>query len=107
MFPDFVYTWPTAEFAPTGPETVVQAVFHKELARAREEGNYDQVHGRFLGALKEQFSVLNLAKTWTSYYTTHEVIDPRETRSRIIRALRLTRAKREELPLKKRSIKPA
>lgn len=107
MFPDFVYTWPTAEFAPTGPETVVQAVFHKELARAREERNYDQVHGRFLGALKEQFSVLNLARTWTSYYTTHEVIDPRETRPRIIRALKLTREKREELPRKKRSIKPA
>ena len=27
MFPDFVYAWPTAEFAPTGPESVVHAVF--------------------------------------------------------------------------------
>jgi acetyl-CoA carboxylase carboxyltransferase component len=107
MFPDFVYTWPTAEFAPTGPETVVQAVFHKELAQARERGDYDQVYQRYLGVLKEQFSVLNLAKTWTSYYTTHEVIDPRETRSRIVRALRLTSRKREDLPPKKRSIKPA
>ncbi|MBI5582277.1 MAG: propionyl-CoA carboxylase [Deltaproteobacteria bacterium] len=107
MFPDFVYTWPTAEFAPTGPETVVQAVFHKELARAKEQGNFDQVYQRYLGVLQEQFSVLNLAKTWTSYYTTHEVIDPRDTRPRIARALRLTSQKREELPLKKRSIKPA
>jgi acetyl-CoA carboxylase carboxyltransferase component len=107
MFPDFVYTWPTAEFAPTGPETVVQAVFHKELAQARERGDYDQVYQRYLGVLKEQFSVLNLAKTWTSYYTTHEVIDPMETRSRIVRALRLTSRKREDLPPKKRSIKPA
>jgi acetyl-CoA carboxylase carboxyltransferase component len=107
MFPDFVYTWPTAEFAPTGPETVVQAVFHKELAQAREQGRYDPVFNRYLGILKEQFSVLNLAQVWTSYYTTHEVIDPRDTRPRIVRALQWTRAKREELPPKKRSIKPA
>jgi acetyl-CoA carboxylase carboxyltransferase component len=107
MFPDFVYTWPTAEFAPTGPETVVQAVFHKELAKAKEQGNFEQVFNQYLGVLKEQFSVLNLAKVWTSYYTAHEVIDPRDTRPRIIRALRVASGKREELPLKKRSIKPA
>jgi acetyl-CoA carboxylase carboxyltransferase component len=107
MFPDFVYAWPTAEFAPTGPETVVQAVFHKELAKAKEQGNFEQVFSQYLGILKEQFSVMNLAKVWTSYYTTHEVIDPRDTRPRIIRALRAVQGKREELPLKKRSIKPA
>jgi len=107
MFPDFVYTWPTAEFAPTGPETVVHAIFHKALAKAKEEGNYDEVFNRFLGILKEQFSVMNLAKVWTSYYTAHEVIDPRDTRPRIIKALEAVRNKHEVLPEKKRSIKPA
>jgi acetyl-CoA carboxylase carboxyltransferase component len=107
MFPDFVYTWPTAEFAPTGPETVVHAIFHKELAKAKEEGNFDAVFNKFLSILREQFSVMNLAKFWTTYYTAHEVIDPRETRPRIIRALEAVRDKMEELPEKKRSIKPA
>ena len=107
MFPDFVYAWPTAEFAPTGPETVVHAIFHKELAKAKEQGNYDEVFNRFLGILKEQFSVMNLAKVWTSYYTAHEVIDPRDTRPRIIKALTAVRNKHEVLPEKKRSIKPA
>jgi acetyl-CoA carboxylase carboxyltransferase component len=107
MFPDFVYTWPTAEFAPTGPETVVQAIFHKELAKAREQGNYGQVFNQYLSILKEQFSVMNLAKIWTSYYTTHEVIDPRETRPRIIKALQAVQNKEEILPEKRRSIKPA
>jgi acetyl-CoA carboxylase carboxyltransferase component len=107
MFPDFIYAWPTAEFAPTGPETVVHAVFHKELAKAKEEGNYDEVYQFFLGILKEQFSVMNLAKHWTTYYTVHEVIDPRDTRSRIIKALEAIRNKNEELPEKKRSVKPA
>jgi len=107
MFPDFVYTWPTAEFAPTGPETVVHAIFHKELAKAKEEGNFDAVFNNFLSILKEQFSVMNLAKFWTTYYTAHEVIDPRDTRPRIIRAIEAVHDKIEELPEKKRSIKPA
>lgn len=107
MFPDFVYAWPTAEFAPTGPETVVHAVFHKELAAAREQGTFDQVFEGYLKVLREQFSVLNLAKTWTNYYTAHEIIDPRDTRPRIVRAIELTRSKREVLPEKRRSIRPA
>jgi acetyl-CoA carboxylase carboxyltransferase component len=107
MFPDFVYAWPTTEFAPTGPETVVHAVFHKELAKAKEEGNYEEVYDFFLSILKEQFSVLNLAKHWTTYYTVHEIIDPRDTRPRIIKALAATRNKKETLPPRRRSIKPA
>jgi acetyl-CoA carboxylase carboxyltransferase component len=107
MFPDFVYAWPTAEFAPTGPETVVHAVFHKELAKAKEEGNYDETYDFLLSLLREQFTVMNLAKVWTTYYTAHEVIDPRDTRPRIIKALAAVADKHEELPQKKRSIKPA
>jgi acetyl-CoA carboxylase carboxyltransferase component len=86
---------------------VVHAIFHKELARAKEEGNFDQVFNQYLSILKEAFSVMNLGKIWTSYYTTHEVIDPRDTRPRIIRALEAVQDKREILPEKRRSIKPA
>lgn len=107
MFPDFIYAWPTTEFAPTGPETVVHAIFNKELAKAKAEGNYDEVFDFFLSILKEQFSVMNLAKHWTTYYTVNEIIDPRDTRPRIIRALEATRSKTELLPPRKRSIKPA
>ncbi len=107
MFPDFVYAWPTVEFAPTGPETVVHAVFHKELAKAKEEGNYDEVYNFLLSILKEQFSVMTMGKSWTTYYTVHEVIHPRDTRPRIIKAIQATIDKQETLPLKKRYIKPA
>jgi len=107
MFPDFIYAWPSAEFAPTGPETVVHAVFHKELAKAKEEGNYEKTYAFLLNMLREQFAVMTLAKHWTTYYTVNEVIDPRDTRPRIIRALRAAGNKCEVLPEKKRSIKPA
>jgi acetyl-CoA carboxylase carboxyltransferase component len=61
----------------------------------------------FLGILREQFSVLNLAKHWTTYYTAHEIIDPRDTRAKIIRALQSLAKKQEPLPKKNRFIKPA
>ncbi len=107
MSPDFIYGWPPMEFAPTGPETVVHAVFNKELAKAREKGNYQQVFDFYLGLLKEMFSVFQMGKHWTTYYTVHEIIDPRETRPRIIGALDATAHKHEEWPEKRRSIKPA
>jgi len=107
MGPDFIFGWPTVEFAPTGPESIVQAIFHKELAKAKEAGNYEEVYNAFLTPIKEQFSVMNLARFFTTYYTVHEIIDPRETRAHIVSALHASVAKREEFPSKKRYVKPA
>ncbi|MFO7601517.1 MAG: carboxyl transferase domain-containing protein [Candidatus Desulfacyla sp.] len=107
MGPDYIYAWPTTEFAPTGPEMIVQAVFHKQLARAKEEGNYEDVYNFFLNILREEFSVMTFGKLFTTWYTVNEVIDPRETRSRIIHALHATVNKRESVPEKRRFIKPA
>ena len=107
MFPDYVYAWPTVEFAPTGPETVMHAVFHKELAKAKDEGNYEEVYDFLLSILKKEFSVMTLAKQWTTYYTAHEVIDPRNTRPRIVKAIESLRNKKESFPEKKGFIRPA
>jgi methylmalonyl-CoA decarboxylase subunit alpha len=103
---DIVYAWPTAEFAPTGPETVLQVVFNKELAQARENGNYDEVHDKLLAVLKDQFSVMTCARFWTNLYTVNEVIDPKETRQIIISAFHLLENKYDTLPKNKRAIKP-
>jgi acetyl-CoA carboxylase carboxyltransferase component len=107
MGPDFIYAWPTTEFAPTGPEMIVHAVFHKELAKAKEEGKYDEVYNFYLSILREQFSVMTMGKIFTSWYTVHEVIDPRDTRPRIIKALHAMADKSEKYPEKRRFIKPA
>jgi len=107
MFPDFIYGWPSMEFSPTGPETVVHAVFNKELEAAKKKGNYEEVFNSYLGILKEMFSVFQMGKSWSGYYTVHEIIDPRETRRRIVSALKAAENKHEEIPRRKRSIKPA
>ena len=107
MGPDFIYAWPTVEFAPTGPEMMVQAVFNKELEKAKEDGNYEELFERYVSILREQFSVMNMGKIYTHWYTVHEVIDPRDSRSRIIKAIHASLNKHEEMPDKKRHIKPA
>jgi acetyl-CoA carboxylase carboxyltransferase component len=107
MGPDFIFGWPTVEFAPTGPEMMVQAVFNKELEKAKEDGNYEELFERYVSILREQFSVMNMGKIYTHWYTVHEVIDPRDSRSRIIKAIRASLNKHEEMPDKKRHIKPA
>jgi acetyl-CoA carboxylase carboxyltransferase component len=107
MGPDFVFGWPTVEFAPTGPESIVQAIFHKELEAAKAEGKYDELYDSLLTPLKESFSVLNMSKVYTTFYTVQAVIDPRETRAYIVRALRAALNKSEPLPDRKRYIKPA
>ena len=107
MGPDFVYGWPTVEFAPTGPEQIVRAVFHKELAKAKEENNYEEVYNGYLAPLKAGFNVMNAARNFNAYYTVNEVIDPRDTRSYVVRSLRAIANKREEQPEKKRYVKPA
>jgi len=107
MGPDFIYGWPTVEFSPTGPEQIVQAVFHKELAKAKEEGKYDEVYNAYLAPLKERMNVMNGARNFNTYYTVQEVIDPRDSRSYIIKSLHAMVNKREEQPEKKRYIKPA
>jgi acetyl-CoA carboxylase carboxyltransferase component len=50
---------------------------------------------------------MTMGKVFTTYYTVHEVIDPRETRARIIKALRASANKSEKVPEKRRFIKPA
>ena len=107
MGPDFIYGWPTVEFAPTGPEQIVQAVFHKELAIAKEEGKYEEVYNGYLAPLKAGFNVMNLARSFGTFYTVQEVIDPRDSRTYIIKSLRSMVNKREEEPEKKRYVKPA
>jgi len=107
MGPDFIYGWPTVEFAPTGPEQIVHAVFHKELAKAKEEGNYEEVYDRYLAPLKAGFNVMNSARMFNTYYTVNEVIDPRDTRSYVVKALRAIANKKEEQAEKKRYVKPA
>ena len=69
--------------------------------------NYDDLFEFYVGILREMFSVMTVGRIFTHWYTVHEVVDPRDTRSRIIKSLRASANKREEMPERRRYIKPA
>jgi acetyl-CoA carboxylase carboxyltransferase component len=92
---DFAYAWPSAELAVMGPQGAVEVVHRRELAAAENP------------ALRRQELVEEYTERYANPYVAAErgfvddVIDPAETRSVLIRSLRVLRTKREDLPKRK------
>jgi acetyl-CoA carboxylase carboxyltransferase component len=92
---DVNFAWPSAEIAVMGPDGAVNIVSKKELAQADDPG-----------ARKEQL-VAEYREKFASPYIAAErgyiddVIEPQETRPRLVEALRMFRNKRESRPAKK------
>ena len=92
---DFNYAWPTAELAVMGPEGAVNILYKRELDAAA-----DAIVARAekVAEFREKFANPYIA---ASRGFIDEVIHPRETRSKLITALRHLENKRERLPAKK------
>jgi acetyl-CoA carboxylase carboxyltransferase component len=92
---DISYAWPTAEIAVMGPEGAVNIVFRKEIAAAEDpEAEREQLVREY----REQFANPYIAAA-RGYVD--DVIEPQETRPRLIEALRMLRNKRDTNPPKK------
>ncbi|MBI4361634.1 MAG: methylmalonyl-CoA carboxyltransferase [Euryarchaeota archaeon] len=92
---DQVFAWPTAEIAVMGPEGAVDVVFKKEIQSSKEPAKMRQ-------AKIEDYR----ARFANPYYAASRkhidaVIEPPETRPRVIQALEVLRTKRETRPKKK------
>ena len=92
---DVNLAWPTAEIAVMGPKGAVEILFRKEIAEAddpavaarqREEEYREQFANPYAAAARGYID---------------DVIDPRETRARLINALDMLRNKRDSNPPKK------
>ena len=81
-------------------------MFHRELAEAKEKGKFDEVYNFYLDRIRKDFSVMSRAQRWSDGYSVHEVIDPRDTRSRIVRAVEMLWNKQQEIHDKKYGIEP-
>ena len=92
---DVNYAWPTAEVAVMGPEGAVDIVYKRELSKAKNKEEERQ-------ALIEQFR-----DRFANPYVVAErgyvdaVIQPRETRKKLIEALEMLDNKRDKNPPKK------
>ncbi|MDE3168171.1 MAG: acyl-CoA carboxylase subunit beta [Acidobacteriota bacterium] len=92
---DVNFAWPTAEIAVMGPEGAVNIVYRRELAAAE---NQDAVRRQKVDEFKERFANPFVAAE-RGYVD--DVIEPRETRPRVIRALRMLENKVDTMPRKK------
>jgi acetyl-CoA carboxylase carboxyltransferase component len=97
---DVSFAWPTAEIAVMGPEGAVNVVFKKQI-----EGSDDPAATR--ADLIEQYQ----DKFATPYIAAErgfidDVIEPAETRVRLIKALRMLTTKRETVPARKHGNMP-
>jgi acetyl-CoA carboxylase carboxyltransferase component len=97
---DLAYAWPTAELAVMGPQGAVEIVYRRELQQAA-----DPVARRaeLVGEYTEKYAN-PYAAAERGYID--DVIDPAETRIKIIAGLEMLRTKREELPRRKHGNMP-
>ncbi|MGI9609226.1 MAG: acyl-CoA carboxylase subunit beta, partial [Acidimicrobiia bacterium] len=92
---DLVYAWPSAEIAVMGAAGAVNIIHRRDLATADDA---DSERTRLIDEYETTFNNPYLA---AESGLVDEVILPRETRPRLIRALDMLRTKREQPPPKK------
>lgn len=92
---DLVYAWPNAEIAVMGPEGAANIIFAKEIA---ESANPEQTRQEKIDMYREKFANPYIA---AGLGMVDDVIDPRETRTKLIQALEMLQNKQEERPKKK------
>jgi acetyl-CoA carboxylase carboxyltransferase component len=97
---DAVFSWPTTELAVMGAEAAAEIIFRKELAEANDKE-------RLLQEKIEQYR-REFANPYRAAEHLHvdDVIDPAETRPRLIKALATVMDKVEDRPKRKHGIMP-
>jgi propionyl-CoA carboxylase beta chain len=92
---DINYAYPTAEIAVMGPQGAVEILYRRELAQSSDP---DEFKRQRVGEFREKFANPYVAAE-RGYVD--EVIQPRFTRQKLIRALELTARKRDSNPPRK------
>ena len=92
---DVNYAWPTAEITVMGPEGAVDIVYKRELDRA---ANRETLRKEKIDEFRERFASPYVAAE-RGYVDA--VIQPRDTRKKLIQALEMLETKRDKNPAKK------
>jgi len=100
---DFNYAWPTAEIAVMGPEGAIEILASKELAAIAEPDKRAEAQATKEKDYRDAFANPYVA---AKYGYIDDVIEPRNTRFRIIRALESLATKKLANPAKKHSNLP-
>jgi acetyl-CoA carboxylase carboxyltransferase component len=97
---DLAYAWPTAQIAVMGAEGAVRILYRQELSKADDPAALER---KYIEHYREMF--FNPFRA-ADLGQIDEVIEPRETRPRLIRALEVLRTKVQQNPTKKHGLMP-
>jgi acetyl-CoA carboxylase carboxyltransferase component len=92
---DLAFAWPTAELAVMGPQGAVEIVYRRELQQA---ANPVERRAELVAQYTEKYAN-PYAAAERGYID--DVIDPADTRRKLVAGLRMLSTKREELPKRK------
>lgn len=92
---DIVYAWPNAEIAVMGPEGAANIIFKRDIENSE---NPEETRQQKIAEYRERFANPYVA---ASHGMVDDVIDPRETRLKLIQALDMLRNKKVSRPAKK------
>ncbi len=100
---DINYAWPMAEIAVMGPKGAIEILYQKELKTLTDQAARE----KFLKEKEEEYK-LKFANPYNAakYGYIDDVIEPRNTRFRVIRALQSLSTKKDSNPPKKHSNLP-
>jgi acetyl-CoA carboxylase carboxyltransferase component len=98
---DFVYAWPSTELAVMGAEGAAPVIFRRELAEAKDP---EKALQEKIAEYREEFANPYRA---AEHLHVDDVIDPAQTRPRLIETLEMLLDKQETRPAKKHGIIPA
>ncbi len=97
--PDLIVAWPTAEISVMGAEGAVEIVFRKQVEAAEDP---EAMRRQLIDEYRRIIDVYIPARN----AMIDDVIDPRETRPTIIRALEMAERKHVERPWKRNGVVP-
>lgn len=95
---DINYAWPTAEIAVMGPKGAVEILYQKEIASIENLEEKTKFIAEKESEYKNKFANPYIA---AKYGYIDDIIEPRNTRFRVIRALQMLATKKDNNPLKK------
>jgi acetyl-CoA carboxylase carboxyltransferase component len=97
--PDLIVAWPSAEISVMGPEGAVNIIFRKQIEAADDP---DAARAEMIEGIRRTIDPYVAAGN----AMIDDVIDPRETRPTVIRALEMAATKRIDRPWRKHGVMP-
>jgi acetyl-CoA carboxylase carboxyltransferase component len=97
--PDLIVAWPSAEISVMGPEGAVNIIFRKQIEASADP---DATRATMIEGIRKSIDPYIAAGN----AMVDDIIDPRETRPTVIRALEMAETKRVQRPWKRHGVMP-